>query len=291
MNSTIDESLGVIFDDVPGSSTLLEKFRGRLKGRGSWTHEAVLKRVSRIQQSGPPRFLLRVDDYPRWDKGLEGFSRFHSILRQAGIPYLLGVIPRPADDPGNEEGHIDRVWTSEEKDVLKDAAKHAEIALHGWTHRRRRRDVEAEIVERSREELNSEIEEGLYALQSLGLMAKAYIPPFNAVDANALDILKEHFSVVFGGPESVRWLGRLGSPCMYRGALFVPSYPPAYGLAWEAARFVTALRRWQVPILVTVTLHWAWEERAGFEGLRRLAGALDGAAVTLTSWLDGRAWS
>jgi len=238
MNSRFDESLGVVFDEAPGSSTLMEKIRGRLKRRGSWTHAGVLKRAARVGESGTPRFLLRVDDYPRWDRGLDGFIRFHSVLREAGIPYLLGVIPRPADDPGDEHGRTERHWTPEEEEVLKDAGRHVEVALHGWTHRRRCGDAAAEIVGRSRDELAHQVREGISTLERAGLTPKAYIPPFNAVDAAALDVLQEYFNAVLGGPESVRWLGCLGSPCRLRGTWFIPSYPPAYGLAKEASRFV-----------------------------------------------------
>src|SRR5262245_10030877 len=48
---------------------------------------------------GPPRFLVRVDEFPlagayeQSDRRDADFARFHSILTDAGIPYLLAVSP------------------------------------------------------------------------------------------------------------------------------------------------------------------------------------------------------
>jgi hypothetical protein len=56
--------------------------------------------------SGPPRFLVRVDEFPHyraWDDperfGSDQFERFHEILAAAGVPYLLAVLPRVSREP------------------------------------------------------------------------------------------------------------------------------------------------------------------------------------------------
>jgi hypothetical protein len=55
---------------------------------------------------GPPRFLVRVDEFPHyraWDDparfGTTRFERFHEILGSAGVPYLVAVLPRVSRDP------------------------------------------------------------------------------------------------------------------------------------------------------------------------------------------------
>jgi hypothetical protein len=55
---------------------------------------------------GPPRFLVRVDEFPHyrsWDDpgrfGTERFERFHEVLAGAGVPYLLAVLPRVSHEP------------------------------------------------------------------------------------------------------------------------------------------------------------------------------------------------
>jgi hypothetical protein len=72
--------------------------------------------------SGPPRFLVRVDEFPHyraWDDpgrfGTAHFERFHEILGSAGVPYLLAVLPRISRDPlvpiegVVQEGEVDGV--------------------------------------------------------------------------------------------------------------------------------------------------------------------------------------
>jgi peptidoglycan/xylan/chitin deacetylase (PgdA/CDA1 family) len=249
-----------------------------------------MQRAGRWENGGSPRFLLRVDDFPRWDRGPEGFRVFHAILKDAGVRYLLGVIPRPAEDPQDAGGKGGRSWSAEEAAMLAEVAPDVEMALHGWTHRRRPESVPAEIVGCPADELEHGLHEGLAVLRAAGLTTHAYIPPFNAVDREALTILARKFDLVCGGPESVRWLGCLPGPCRLAGVWFLPSYPPAYGRAAEVAEFVRAVRFRAVPILIPLTLHWSWEEADKFDGVRRLADALAGATVSFSIWVQGRAW-
>ncbi len=288
---TRDPARGIVFGGAPAVPSLLERIRGRWSGTGGWTHWGVLARAGHWPDGSPPRFLLRVDDYPRWDRGPDGFRRFHAILRDAGIRYLLGVIPRPAENPEDPKDGRDRRWTAEEGAVLAEVAPDVEIALHGLTHRRRPGNVPAEIVGCPTAELRDHLTEGLDVLRAAGLSTRAYIPPYNAVDPAALAILASHFDLVCGGPETERWLGCLPGPCRLKDAWFLPSYKPAYGRAREVASFVRAARGRAVPLLIPVTIHWAWEEADGFEGVRRLAAVLAGSAVGLSAWLDGRAWT
>lgn len=55
---------------------------------------------------GPPRFLVRVDEFPHylaWDEpakyGTEAFERFHTIMTEAGVPYCIAVPPRVSRHP------------------------------------------------------------------------------------------------------------------------------------------------------------------------------------------------
>jgi len=290
MNATLDAPRGLIFDGTPVSPTLWERLRGRWNGTGSWTHWAILDRAVRWPGGASPRFLLRVDDFPRWDRGPDGFRTFHAILRDAGIRYLLGVIPRPAEDPQNPDGRSRRAWTAEEESVIADVASYVEVAVHGLTHRRRPGPVPAEIIGCPANELEENLTEGLAVLREAGISPRTYIPPFNAVDQPGLAILARRFELVFGGPESVRWLGCLPGPCRVEGVWFLPSYPPAYGRAIEVVPFVNAVRTYPIPLLIPITLHWAWEEADRYEGVRRLADALAGTTVTASAWVHGLAW-
>lgn len=290
MIATRDPLRGIIFNGTKEVPTLTERIWGRWQGTGSWTHWSVMKRAGHWENGVSPRFLLRVDDFPRWDRGPEGLRAVHAILKDAGVRYLLGVIPRPAEDPQDANGERERIWSTEEAAVLAEVAPDVEIALHGWTHRRRPGSVPAEIVGCTSEELDHNLQEGLAVLHTAGFTTHAYIPPFNAVDRQALAILARKFDLVCGGPESVRWLGYLPGPCRLEGVWFLPSYPPAYGRAAEVADFVRAVRFSAIPILIPLTLHWSWEEADRFDGVRRLADALAGVTVSFSTWVQGRAW-
>ncbi len=148
-----------------------------------------------------------------------------------------------------------------------------------------------EIVGLRNSELSRRIERGVERLRSIDVVPRSYIPPYNGIDSTALDVLSRHFDVVFGGPESVRWLGCLPGPCRLRNAWYLPSYPPAYGKASEVVGFVQRIRHRRGPLLVPLTLHWSWEREDRFESVRTLARALAPHAVSLSSWLDGTAWN
>ena len=290
MSVTLDASRGVIFDGTPVSPTLFERMRGRWNGTGGWTHWSVLGRAGGRPDAPSPRFLLRVDDFPRWDRRPDGFRTFHAILRDAGVPYLLGVIPRPAEDPQDPTGTRTRAWSAEEVALLAQVAPDVEVAMHGVTHRRQDAGVAAEIIGRTPADLDAHLGDGLAVFRASGISPRTFIPPFNAIDRPALAVLGRHFDAVFGGPESVRWLGRLPGPCKVGEVWFLPSYPPAYGRAIEIVPFVQAVRTRRAQLLIPITLHWAWEEADRHEGLRRLADVLAGAAVRASAWLQGSAW-
>ena len=55
---------------------------------------------------GPPRFLVRVDEFPHyraWDDpgrfGTDRFARFHEIMGRAGGPARRAVLPRVSHEP------------------------------------------------------------------------------------------------------------------------------------------------------------------------------------------------
>jgi peptidoglycan/xylan/chitin deacetylase (PgdA/CDA1 family) len=77
-------------------------YEGNVAGRLMAAREAVLGE----RAGGPPRFLVRVDEFPHyraWDEperyGTERYERFHEIMRGAGVPYLVAALPRVSHDP------------------------------------------------------------------------------------------------------------------------------------------------------------------------------------------------
>jgi hypothetical protein len=285
---TLDLRLGLVFDGSPLPSGPLHRVRGYLSGKGSCTQSRIVQLAARQQARGRPSFVVRVDDFPRWDRGLNGFLRFDEIMSAAAVPYVLGVIPAPCRDPEATEDDDERRFSEAEAQLLVDVRSHVEFALHGWSHRRRRGPIASEVVGTGAELLAERLDVGISRLQALGLVVESFIPPYNAIDRRSLAIIGRRLPVVFGGPESVRWLGCVPGPARLEGVWYLPSYPPAYGRAGELASLVRRIRERDLPLLVPLTLHWAWEEDDGFAALRELAGLLAGAAIPLGAWLRGQ---
>ena len=75
--------------------------RGALEPAAA-TRRALLGRDA----AGPPRFLLRVDEFPystSFDQpekyGAQPAARFHAVLAEAEVPYLMAVVPQLVHDP------------------------------------------------------------------------------------------------------------------------------------------------------------------------------------------------
>jgi len=94
--------------------------------------------------AAPPRFLVRVDEYPQagaydaTDRGRANFERFHSILAEAGVPYLIAVTPRVARNYLDPAETASRPLTDRELATLAQLSRDGvAFALHGVDHRTR----------------------------------------------------------------------------------------------------------------------------------------------------------
>jgi hypothetical protein len=98
--------------DVPLRPLRLAQQVGYKLGRLGFERQVVAPLVAARRSvlgsraDGPPRFLVRVDEFPHyraWDDprrfGGERFERFHEIMAAAGVPYLLAVLPRVSREP------------------------------------------------------------------------------------------------------------------------------------------------------------------------------------------------
>jgi hypothetical protein len=253
--------------------------------------------------AGPPRLLVRMDEFPHARArdlperyGTEAFRCFHEIMRSAGVPYLLAVLPRPCHsylDPGADG---DRPLTDDERAALADACTDGvEAALHGLTHRTR--DAAArrrsELAGLDAAGLNALIDRGMAELAEANLEPRVFVPPFNRFDRGHYAVLAERFKVVCGGPESVAQFGFHATPLWRGNAVYLPSYPPLYGTAEAIEPALHRVVAAQPGTWVPVTLHLGWEADEGWTALGRLAetmapyarpwsellGALDGTRI------------
>lgn len=243
----------------------------------------------------PPRFLVRVDEFPHWladDEparyGTESFKRFHAILSEHGVPYLLAVVPRPSERPLDPRGTTSRPLTDSDLETLRAVqADGAELAVHGLDHRTRdthpRR--QSELLGRSAAEVAERLEQADEELAPLAARPRVFVPPWNRFDRTQWPVLARRFDIICGGPESVMQVGFHSAPTWWGDAVYLPSYTPFY----EHAEHVTpAVRRaldrngggW-----IPIVLHWGWEADDGWKHLPALARALAGHAAPWREFL------
>jgi peptidoglycan/xylan/chitin deacetylase (PgdA/CDA1 family) len=270
---------------------------GRLSLERDWLPlVAAARRAAAPDRSeGPPRVLVRVDEFPHaraLDEpryGLDAFERFHAVLAEAGVPYLLAVLPRPSHDYLNPHATGGRPLGDEELAVLaRVRSEGATLALHGLDHRTRQAHPRrhSELSGLSDGELGRLLDDGLRQLAPLGGRPTVFVPPFNRFDARQWDVLADRFDVICGGPESVAAMGFGGTPAWHGEAVWLPSYTPFYGRASEVEPALGRVTGWSAGAWLPLVLHFGWEVDDGLEHLRALAGALAGLAAGWESFLE-----
>jgi peptidoglycan/xylan/chitin deacetylase (PgdA/CDA1 family) len=264
-------------------------FRG---GRIGWERNVVepLMRARRAAFAaaggGQPRALIRVDEFPHARGhdpagrfGSDAFRRFHAVLAEAGVPYLLAITPHVSRDYLDPELDERRDLDDSELAVLDELGREGVVfGLHGADHRTRHASPRrhSELCGLGLAETAARIDGARAVFERLGLSTPVFVPPFNRFDAAQYPLLAERFEVVCGGPESVRLLGFHRSPTWFGEAVYLPSYPPLYGRSAEVAAGIERLGDLQAPLWAPVTLHWGWELEDNFASLRRLCRALAG---------------
>lgn len=236
-----------------------------------------------------PRVLLRVDEFPHaraFDSsgpfGTDNFKRFHAVLAQAGIPYLLAISPRVSREYLDPEVDESRPLDDSEIAVLQAlAGEGVAFGLHGQDHRTRHASPRrhSELCGMDDEALAQRIEAARRTFEELGIGTPVFVPPFNRFDASQYPVLAERFEIVCGGPESVRLVGFSPTPVWWGDAVYMPSYPPLYGRSAQVAAEVERLVRLEAPLWAPATLHWGWELEDDFSSLRRLCRVLSDAAA------------
>lgn len=255
--------------------------------------ERARRRALGADAAAPPRFLVRVDELPHWLAaddpgrfGTDAFLRFHELMAGAGVPYLAAVVPRPAPNPEDPFDDRRRELDAREREVLaRLPLDGVAIGMHGLDHRTRdtRPRHQGELIGLLPGPLAHRLDEGLEVFGELGARPRVLVPPWNRFGAEQWPVLASRFDVITGGPESVRHMGLQPSPVWHGDAVYLPSYEPFYD---HAANIVDAARAaidrgagtW-----IPIVLHWGWEAKDEFAGLRRL---LDLIAPCTARWED-----
>jgi peptidoglycan/xylan/chitin deacetylase (PgdA/CDA1 family) len=241
----------------------------------------------------PPRFLVRVDEFPHylaWDDparyGTERYRRFHAAMAEAGVPYLVAVLPRVSHASLDPEGSRWRTLDDKERRLLGELpGDGVAFGLHGLDHRTRfsspRRH--SELCGLGLEETDALIAAGLAELAPSGVSPQIFVPPYNRFDARQYDVLARRFAVICGGPESVGLLGFQRTPIWRGEAVYLPSYFPLYGHAREVLPAAQRLIDARAGLWTPIVLHWGWEADEDWVALERL---LDVIAPYSARWED-----
>lgn len=243
---------------------------------------------------GPPRFLVRVDEFPHYRAhddprryGTEAFMSFHELMTASGVPYLIAALPTLAAKPLDPDATGGRRLDDEEARTLATlAASRVTVALHGYNHRTRHRDPRrrSELAGLEDSALHARLDAGEAVLQRVGVpRPRVFVAPFNRFDPGQYDVLAERYDVICGGPETVPVLGFQPTPIWRGDAVYLPAYPPLYGTAAEVRPAARSLIDGRRALWVPVVLHWGGEAERGLADARALADLLSPYAA---SWED-----
>jgi hypothetical protein len=288
----------------PSGPTRLYQWWAARSGRLGWEQsiatplEQARKAALGDAAAGPPKVLIRVDEFPHarsYDEagkfGPDAYMRFHEVFAEAGVPYLIAVSARVAEDYLDPEVETDRPLSPGEERRLAELRDDplVSFALHGLNHRTRRASPRrrSEFCGLSPADAAARIDRARATLAEQGIETPVWVPPFNRFDHGQYALLADRFEVICSGPETIRLLGFQPTPMWWGDALYLPSYAPLYGRAKETQTEVERLRDRGAALWTPLTLHWGWELEDDFAGLRRLCALLAEQGLA-ADWRDLR---
>jgi uncharacterized protein DUF2334 len=255
---------------------------GRLDWEERWLARLLAARRSVLgdDAAGPPRFLVRVDEFPYYSsfdrpQDLEMSRRFHEVMAGAGVPHLMSVVPQLTHAPLTVGSSGGRPLGDREIAMLEQMGREGvAFAQHGTSHRTRFANPRrrSELCGLTPADAAQLLEEGRELLAEAGIgSTRVFVPPFNRFDAAQYPMLASRFDVVCGGPESVALMGFHGGPLWRDGAVYLPCYAPLY----EDSRTILPMAERMIALApgtwIPIVLHTSWEQADDFRSLRRLA--------------------
>jgi hypothetical protein len=255
---------------------------GRLSFEDAWLRPLRAARREALGDAaeGPPRFLVRVDEFPYYSGfdhpqfGYAASERFHAVMAEESVPHLMSVVTQWTRDPLNPDGSGGRALDDRDRELLERMrADGVTFAQHGCSHRTRYASPRrhSELSGLGDTALGSLLERGLENLAAVGVHPRILVPPFNRFDASQWPMLSSRYDIVTGGPESVSRIGFHGGPQWRGDAVYLPCYEPLYDRAGAVQTAVEALIDAQIGTWIPVVLHSGWETTDDFAALRRLA--------------------
>jgi hypothetical protein len=270
----------------------------RLDWESGWFQPLLKARRERLGEaaSGPPRLLVRVDEFPYFDAfdvpthGNDAGRRFNEVMAEAGVQHLIGInanLTHEALDPDGEGG---RPLGDGEIAVIEEMRASGVVTFgqHGTSHRTRYRSPRrrSEFVGLSPTELGAVLDRGRAALAAVGIEPRVIVPPYNRFAASQWPVFAERFDVICGGTESIALMGFQGGPKWHRGSIYLPCYAPLYGTAKEILPALERVLELAPGTWVPIALHSMWEVKDDFRALARLAARMAEFAVDWSELLD-----
>lgn len=271
--------------------------RGRLSGERHSTGPRMEARRAVLGDAalGRPKLLIRVDGFPHmtaWDApdsvSTARAATFHAVLRDAGVPYLMAVLPRVPRRPLEPQTDEYRVHASDERELLAELRRDGvSFGAHGLDHRTRsaRPGRRSEFPGGKTKEVGERLDAALNALRDEALHADVFVPPFDRFGAGCWPELADRFDIVCGGPASVAGMGFHPTPSWRGNAVWMPAYAPLHGTAAEILPAVRALAAAQTSLWIPVVLHWDREVATDMSALRELCAVLASGELA-RSWDD-----
>ncbi|HSZ14921.1 MAG TPA: DUF2334 domain-containing protein [Solirubrobacteraceae bacterium] len=256
---------------------------GRLDWERAWLAPLIDARrevLGAEAASGPPRFLVRVDEFPYYSsfdrpQDLDMSRRFHDVLAGAELPHLMSALPQLTHAPLDPAASGGRALGEQEIALFERMrGDGVTFAQHGNTHRTRFQHPRrrSELCGLSATALGALLDDGRERLLAAGVgETRVFVPPFNRFDAVQYPLLADRFDVVCGGPESVALMGFHGGPLWRDGAVYLPCYAPLYADARTVLPAAERLIDLAPSTWIPIVLHTSWEQQDDFRSLALLA--------------------
>ncbi len=288
---------------VPPRAVRIGQRLATKRGGLDWEHRwldpllAARRQALGAEAAGPPRFLVRVDEFPYYSAfdhpdrfGNESSRRFLQTMIDARLHHLVAILPQLTHDALDPAARGGRPLGDEELALIEEmrASGLVTFAQHGTTHRTRDANPRrhSELCGLAPDELGALLDRGGGLLREVGIDARVLVPPFNRFDAAQWPVLAKRYDVITGGPESIALMGFQGGPVWHGDAVYLPCYAPLYAHARDVLPVAQRLIERAPGTWVPIVLHSMWELEDDFAALRQLASTIAGLAASWVDFLD-----
>lgn len=267
---------------------------GWLDWEHTWLRPLMRARASQLGDgaSGPPRFLVRVDEFPCFAAfddpryGAQASRRFYELMAEAGVRHMLAVVSQLTHRPLDPLGEGGRPLGDPQLELIELMRKGGLVSFgqHGTTHRTRHAQPRrrSELTGLHPDDLLALLDHGANALRAqAGITTRILVPPFNTFSATQWPYLSDRYDLITGGPESVELMGFHGGPLWRGEAVYLPCYEPLYGRASAMLPVVRKIIDISPGTWIPIVLHMDWEADDDNRGLRQLVEVI---APFAASW-------